>query len=43
MKNTKTLHLVLTKNINSINIEYHLDLQKKIVDFLKSPKKYKDI
>ena len=38
MKNNKTLHLVLTKNINSINIEYHLDLQKKIVDFFKNIK-----
>lgn len=38
MENIKTIHLILTKNINSINIEYHLDLQKKIVEFFKNIK-----
>lgn len=30
------LHLILTKKINQKNIEYHLDLQKKIVNFLRT-------
>lgn len=34
MKN-KTIHLILTNKIDSFNIEYHLDLQKKIVMYFK--------
>lgn len=31
----KTIHLILTNKIESKNIDYHLDLQKKIVSFIK--------
>ena len=31
----KTIHLILTNKITSKNIEYHLDLQNKIVHFFK--------
>lgn len=31
----KIIHLILTNKIDSKNIDYHLDLQKKIVTFLK--------
>ena len=32
---SKTIHLILTNKIDSVNIDYHLDLQKKIILFIK--------
>lgn len=35
MIDKKTIHLILSKKIESVNIDYHLDLQKKIVNYFK--------